>query len=215
MPTLTNVDVSARPTKYICHLTASIRAASDFAPSSHHRKQINDYVLEAKIGREASSCVYLAVDQKTQMKYVAKRLRLSGLVRAGGSLATVEREVRLMRLFRHPNILRLIEVLHVPATNDVYLLLEYANNGSLADFIAQSHQLPQASIMSICRQVTQALKYLHDAGFVHQDVKPLNILLDRTGRAILADFSIGHSFGSSSMVVGSPAYQAPEALDDE
>jgi serine/threonine protein kinase len=49
---------------------------------------------------------------------------------------------------------------------------------------------------------------------VHQDVKPCNILVDDNGRAMLADFGVGHSFASAGMVVGSPAYQAPEALDD-
>jgi serine/threonine protein kinase len=68
--------------------------------------------------------------------------------------------------------------------------------------------------MSIIKQISHALKYLHDAGYVHQDIKPSNILLTKKGRAILADFGIGHSFLSSAMVVGSPAYQAPEALDD-
>jgi serine/threonine-protein kinase 11 len=62
--------------------------------------------------------------------------------------------------------------------------------------------------------MTCAVKYFHDMGYVHQDIKPGNILLDGTGRAILGDFGIGHSFRSAIMVVGSPAYQAPEALDD-
>jgi serine/threonine-protein kinase 11 len=69
-------------------------------------------------------------------------------------------------------------------------------------------------VLSIVRQVADALRYLHRRGYVHQDIKPGNILVDRTGRALLADFGIGHSFVSAAMVVGSPAYQAPEALDD-
>jgi serine/threonine protein kinase len=60
-----------------------------------------------------------------------------------------------------------------------------------------------------------AIKYLHKAGFVHQDIKPWNIIINDIGRAMLADFGIGHSFQSAGMVVGSPAFQAPEALDDD
>jgi serine/threonine protein kinase len=120
-----------------------------------------------------------------------------------------------MRSFSHPNILRLIEVLHLPSTDDVYLVLEYAANGCLGAFLDRGQQLCVHSILSILKQLLSALKCLHQAGIVHQDIKPWNILIDGQGRAILADFGIGHSFGSASMVVGSPAYCAPEAFDDD
>jgi serine/threonine-protein kinase 11 len=94
------------------------------------------------------------------------------------------------------------------------LVLEYADNGSLQSAIAHRHRLPQSTAMSIIRQIAEPLKSLHDAGYVHQDIKPSNILLTKTGRAILADFGTGHSFLSAAVVVGTPAYQAPEALDD-
>jgi serine/threonine-protein kinase 11 len=119
-----------------------------------------------------------------------------------------------MRLFDHPNILKLVEVLHIPETDRVYLVLEYADMGSLAALIERRAALPLNSSLSIFKQAAGAIKCLHDAGYVHQDIKPGNILLDGSGRAILADFGIGHSFVSAAMVVGSPAYQAPEALDD-
>jgi [calcium/calmodulin-dependent protein kinase] kinase len=175
---------------------------------------VNDYVLDAKLGEGSSSVVYLGVNTVTGENYAVKRLRLAELARSGDALAGLEREIRLMRMFRHPNILKLIEVLHLPAINEVYMVLEYADNGCLEGLIGCSHRLPFHSIMSIIKQIAQALKYLHDAGYVHQDIKPSNILLTKEGRAILADFGIGHSFVSSVMVVGSPAYQAPEALND-
>jgi serine/threonine protein kinase len=55
---------------------------------------------------------------------------------------------------------------------------------------------------------------MHSSGYVHQDVKPGNILMDRGGRVLLADFGIGHSMMSADLAVGSPGYQAPEVLDD-
>jgi serine/threonine-protein kinase 11 len=70
------------------------------------------------------------------------------------------------------------------------------------------------SALSIVKQIARALYSIHSAGFVHQDIKPSNIVLTSEGRAVLSDFGIGHSFTSAAMVVGSPAYQAPEALDD-
>jgi serine/threonine protein kinase len=121
----------------------------------------------------------------------------------------------LIRLFNHPNILKLIEVLHDELNSTVYLVLEYAANGSVAGYLARNQSLSRDAIFGIIRQVMDALQYLHSLGFVHQDIKPANILLDAGGRAFLADFGIGHSFASAGMVVGSPAFQAPEALADD
>jgi serine/threonine-protein kinase 11 len=105
-------------------------------------------------------------------------------------------------------------VLHVPDTDDSYLVLDYADAGSLSHLLEQGHQFSRASILSIIKQIVDAVEYLHDAGFVHQDIKPGNILVNSNGEAFLADFGIGHSFESASMVIGSPAFQAPEALND-
>jgi serine/threonine protein kinase len=182
-------------------------------PKNHSsiRKQINDYILESPIGRGSSSVVYLAVHAVTGERYAIKRLRLSDLARVGDSIANLEREVRMMRTFHHHNILNLIDILLLPARSEVYLVLEYMDNGSIMNGL---NKLGQKAVMSVVKQIAQALRYLHEKGYVHQDIKPSNILLDGKGRAVLADFGIGHSFVSSSMVVGSPAYQAPEALDD-
>lgn len=180
-----------------------------------HIKKINNYRLVAKLGHGSSSKVFLGIDDETGAKYAIKRIRLRDLCRATGGIAQLEREIRLMNMFHHSNILRLKEVLHLRANNEAYLVLEYADKGSLGTFIEKRQKLSNDAIFSVVKQIAGALKYLHDNGFVHQDIKPCNILMDATGRAILADFGIGHSFQSAGMVVGSPAFQAPEALDDE
>jgi serine/threonine protein kinase len=177
-------------------------------------KQINHYVVRHKIGSGGSSTVYCAVDQRNGQAYAVKRIKITDLIRSATGLAQLEREIRLMRLVGHPNILRLVEVLHVKSNNEVFLVLEYAEKGSVGDFLERGDPISTASIFSILKQIIGALRYLHNAGYIHQDVKPSNILIDASGRAILADFGVGHSFASAGMVVGSPAYQAPEALDD-
>jgi serine/threonine-protein kinase 11 len=102
-------------------------------------------------------------------------------------------------------------VLHDDSNDIVYLVLDYADFGSL-------DQLPYPDtdvLRSIFAQILTAVAHLHSHGIVHQDIKPSNILLAADGRAFLSDFGVGHSFQSTAMVVGSPAYQAPEALADE
>jgi serine/threonine protein kinase len=182
-------------------------------PSPRPLKQINDYLLRAKIGAGSSSMVFLGTDVRTGEDYAIKRIRLQEL-RNGDAIMNLEREIRLMRLFQHPNILKLFKVLHDASSDEVYLVLEHAAVGSLGAFIERGQRLSVPSTLSVIKQISRAIKFLHENCYVHQDIKPGNILLDQTGRAILADFGIGHSFTSASMVVGSPAYQAPEALDD-
>lgn len=211
------------PALYYCYMIGSAKRISviprAFTPSfcdDGYRvvKQINQYRLVSRLGAGASSKVFLGVDQNTGEKYAIKRIRLKELSRSGTGLQQLEREIRLMRQFDHPNILKLYEVLHIPQTQEAFLVMEYAEKGCLGSFCERYQQLSTDAIFSILKQVATAIKYLHDHGFVHQDIKPWNILLGNDGRAILADFGIGHSFQSAAMVVGSPAFQAPEALDE-
>jgi serine/threonine-protein kinase 11 len=185
------------------------------SPGSTPRlKKINHYVLRAKLGSGSSSSVYLGIDSRTNESYAIKRIRLRELARTTAGVAQLEREIRLMKLFDHRNILKIGEVLHMPSADEAYLVLEYAEKGCVGNFIERGVRIPDSAILSILKQVLQAVKYLHDSGYVHQDIKPSNILINRDGLVKLADFGIGHSFDSAAMVVGSPAYQAPEALND-
>jgi serine/threonine-protein kinase 11 len=192
----------------------TLLSADSTLDSPHRVKKINHYILRAKLGSGSSSAVYLGIHDQTDEKFALKRIRLRDLARTSAGIAQLEREIRLMKMFHHPHIIRIHEVLHLSASDEVYLILEYADKGCLGGFIDRGVHLAQPTIFSIIKQVLHGLKYLHDSGYVHQDIKPCNILLTESGVAKLADFGIGHSFDSAAMVVGSPAFQAPEALDD-
>jgi serine/threonine-protein kinase 11 len=177
-------------------------------------RKVNAYLFRAKLGSGASSRVYLAVNTQSGDHFAIKRMKLHELSRSSSGIAQLEREIRLMRLFDHPNILKLHEVLLLESEREVFLVLEYAQNGCLGAYVERNQQLSLPQICSIMKQVIGAIKHLHERGFVHEDIKPWNLLVDGSGRVLLGDFGIGHSFQSAAMVVGSPAFQAPEALDD-
>jgi serine/threonine-protein kinase 11 len=185
------------------------------SPSSRPRKKVNEYCMVAKIGCGSSAQVFLAIREPDCQRFALKRFRLHELARQDGGIDQLEREIRLIRRFSHPNILRLFSVLHNQTGGEVYLVLEYADQGSLQRFIARGETLPSFVVFSVIKQIAGALKYIHAMGYVHHDIKPSNILLDARGRALLSDFGIGHTFHSAEMVFGSPAFQAPEALNDE
>lgn len=180
-----------------------------------YSKQVNDYLFLQKLGKGSYGKVYLAVNTTTKQKYAIKKITLRELIHASAGVAQLEREIRLMRSLHHPNILKLHEVLFLEKTRIVYLVLEYAENGSLGKYIERKISIPLDATFSVIKQITESLVYIHSKGFVHQDIKPWNILMRQDGRALLADFGIGHSFQSACMVVGTPAFQAPEALADE
>jgi serine/threonine-protein kinase 11 len=182
--------------------------------------QVNQYLCLRAIGEGSSAKVYLGHDTQRNKPFALKRFRLKDLRRTDG-LSQLEREIAAIRKMRHPNIIQLHEVLHDEHRDFVYLVLEFANLGSLDAFLKGSHCQSEngrgvdvAIIRMVFSQVLAAVQYLHSQGIVHQDIKPSNILLCADGRAFLSDFGVGHSFQSTAMVVGSPGYQAPEVLSE-
>ena len=188
---------------------------SDSDDTEKRAKQVNDYLLLRKVGTGSYGKVFHAVNVNTGESVAVKRIHLTEMTRTPSGIAQLEREIHMMRTLHHPNILRLHEVLFCQKTEFVYLVLELAELGSLGRYIDQKVKLPETATFSVIKQIAGALQYIHSMGYVHQDVKPWNILLTRDGRALLADFGIGHSFQSAGMVVGTPAFQAPEALADD
>ncbi|MDP8228313.1 MAG: serine/threonine-protein kinase, partial [Candidatus Electryoneaceae bacterium] len=125
------------------------------------------------------------------------------------------REGQAMERIDHPNVVRIIE--YGSEDDAPYLVLEWVDGGTLAEKIA-SGPIHQDMIKQIAGELLAGLKAVHTEGLLHRDIKPDNILLDTHGHAKLADFSLvgfeqmsgltGHG-----VIVGSPAYMAPELLD--
>jgi serine/threonine-protein kinase 11 len=179
-------------------------------PHAKRTKQINQYVLLDVIGYGSTSKVFVALDTLAEQRLAVKAIPVNGSHHDGLSL---EREVRLLRQLDHPNIVKFRSVLHSKKRHMAYIILEWASFGSLHSHLASSPSL--AAIASIFKQIANGLDYLHGHGIIHHDIKPSNILLFDDGSAKLSDFGVGHSFDSASTIIGTPAYQAPEAFDDE
>lgn len=127
------------------------------------------------------------------------------------------REGQAIAQIHHPNV---VEVYDLGWEEGIpYLVLEWVEGGTLKDRI-QDGPLPQQVILNIAYQILSGLDAVHSKGLVHRDIKPDNILITPEGRVKLADFSLvgfrkGNDITSHGVLVGTPAYMAPEILRGE
>ncbi|WP_432903248.1 serine/threonine-protein kinase [Micromonospora matsumotoense] len=127
------------------------------------------------------------------------------------------REARAIARLNHVNVVRIFDVLRTDG--DPWIVMEYVASRSLQDTLAEDGPVTPARAVEIGLGVLGALKSAHKAGVMHRDVKPGNVLLGTDGRVVLTDFGLATIPGDpnvtrTGMVLGSPAYIAPERARD-
>lgn len=123
-------------------------------------------------------------------------------------------EARTAARLSHPNIAQVHDFGRDAGTD--YLVMEYVRGTSLADLIDRRGGLPPEQVVSLVGQAAAGLEAAHEAGVVHRDVKPANILVTEKGTVKLTDFGIARALGEAKMtrtgeVLGTAQYLAPEA----
>ncbi|KAG0568994.1 hypothetical protein M758_6G053700 [Ceratodon purpureus] len=125
----------------------------------------------------------------------------------------VRREIKILRLFMHPHIIRLYEVIETPT--DIFVVMEYVKSGELFDYIVEKGRLGEDEARRFFQQIISGVEYCHRNMVVHRDLKPENLLLDSKCNVKIADFGLsnimrdGHFLKTSC---GSPNYAAPEVI---
>ncbi|BCL15643.1 serine/threonine protein kinase [Micromonospora sagamiensis] len=127
------------------------------------------------------------------------------------------REARAIARLNHINVVRIFDVLRTDG--DPWIVMEYVPSKSLQDTLAEDGPVSVARTVEIGLGVLGALNAAHKAGVMHRDVKPGNVLLGDDGRVVLTDFGLATIPGDpnvtrTGMVLGSPAYIAPERARD-
>ena len=175
-------------------------------------QSIGDYRLLRLLGQGTFGSVYLAEHLHDHTSAAVKVLHIS--LMGHGALHTFLNEARTIRL-RHPHIVPVLDFGLSRHDNLPYLVMAYANGGTLRDRYPEASKLSYETIDTYVQQLASALQYAHDHRVVHRDVKPENMLVADDGTIQLSDFGIAKiselaSLASLHQVVGTPAYTAPE-----
>ncbi|WP_242901306.1 serine/threonine-protein kinase [Actinomadura terrae] len=179
-----------------------------------HRR-LAGYRLLDEIGRGSTCVVYLAMDP-TGREVAVKEL-LPGLAAEPEAIARLAREMSAQARVRSDYVARLLDG-RVTADRP-YVVMQYVPGCPLGDLISDYGPLEGDRLVRFARRLALALADVHDAGVLHRDVAPGNVIV-LGDRPTLIDFGIAHESGMEQitrrgMVVGTPAYLAPELIEGE
>jgi serine/threonine-protein kinase len=170
------------------------------------------YEITGLVGRGGMGTVYRARDRELDETVAIKILE-----RQRASHDAVDRfrqEVRLARKVTHRNVVRIFDIGEDAGVR--FLSMEYVDGESLADRLRRSARLPLEDVLAIARELCAGLAASHEAGVLHGDLKPSNVLCARAGRIVITDFGISRAFGAPIDALGewayagTPGYMAPE-----
>ncbi len=179
-------------------------------------KTLGKHRVIERLGRGGMADVYKAYHPRLD-RYVAIKVLHGHLAEGEDFLGRFEREARAVAALRHPHI---VQVYDFDVEDDVYyMVMEFVDGGTLKakmeELSRTGERLPLTDVARIFREVAEALDYAHRHGMLHRDVKPSNVLLDKSGRAFLTDFGIarilsGTRYTATGTLLGTPAYMSPE-----
>ena len=192
-------------------------------------KTIGPWILGECIGKGASGRVKIAKHRRTGQLAAVKILPIAPLVSSRASLATqqaktekqrlgIDREITMMKLMNHPNIMRIYDVYE--GEKELFLVLEYVEGGELFDFLVNRGRLPTHEALIYFRQIVYGLNYAHTFSIIHRDLKPENILIASLSPPVIkiADWGMA-AFAPPCLQLetscGSPHYASPEIVNGE
>ncbi|KAM6917010.1 MAP/microtubule affinity-regulating kinase 3a isoform 10-T10 [Lycodopsis pacificus] len=183
-----------------------VRSRSSEEPQQPH---VGNYRLLKTIGKGNFAKVKLARHILTGREVAIKIIDKTQL--NPNSLQKLFREVRIMKILNHPNIVKLFEVIETERT--LYLVMEYASGGEVFDYLVAHGRMKEKEARAKFRQIVSAVQYCHQKHIVHRDLKAENLLLDADMNIKIADFGFSNEFTMGNKLdtfCGSPPYAAPE-----
>lgn len=143
------------------------------------------YRTQKEVGKGASGAVFISLDKQTKETVAIKVMNIE----TQPSKESLINEIQVMKDFSHPNLVNFLEsfFIETPWKRQLWVVMEYMNGGPLTDVVMET-VMKEHQIAFVTREVLKALKFLHDKGVIHRDIKSDNILLGIDGRVKVTDF---------------------------
>ncbi|CEP60920.1 protein kinase HSL1 LALA0_S02e02696g [Lachancea lanzarotensis] len=204
-------------TKRLSQISASTTNTTTQSSKRRSRDTIGPWKLGKTLGKGSSGRVRLAKNTDTGRLAAVKIVPKTRAARQNGGGASpygIEREIIIMKLISHPNVMGLFEVWENKF--ELFLVLEYVDGGELFDFLVSRGRLPEKEAIHYFRQIVEGTAYCHGFNIAHRDLKPENLLLDKKNKRIkIADFGMAALQTSNKLLetsCGSPHYASPEIV---
>lgn len=180
------------------------------------RRKIGKYEVGRTIGEGTFAKVKYAKHSETG-ESVAIKVMAKTTILKHRMVEQIKREISIMKIVRHPNIVRLHEVL--ASHTKIYIILEFVMGGELYDKIVQQVKLSENESRRYFQQLIDAVAHCHKKGVYHRDLKPENLLLDAYGNLKVSDFGLSALTKQGDDLLhttcGTPNYVAPEVLSNQ
>jgi serine/threonine-protein kinase len=182
-------------------------------------RKLGKYTLEASLGQGGMAAIYRSHHPQFN-RPVAIKILPPTIGQDPSFRARFEREGRTIAAMNHPSIIRVYDI--DEADGLFYMVMDLLPGGTLESRLREGG-LDRTWSTDVIVKMAEALEYAHSRGVIHRDIKPSNILLDADGQPVLADFGIARlvqgegeaNLTAAGMVMGTPAYMAPEQLSGD
>ncbi|XP_060574979.1 5'-AMP-activated protein kinase catalytic subunit alpha-2-like isoform X17 [Ruditapes philippinarum] len=182
------------------------------AEKAQPQVKIGHYIIGDTLGVGTFGKVKIATHQLTNHKVAVKILNRQK-IKALDVVGKIRKEIQNLKLFRHPHIIKLYQVISTPT--DIFMVMEYVSGGELFDYIVKNGKLQEHEARRFFQQIVSGVDYCHRHMVVHRDLKPENLLLDHNRNVKLADFGLSNMMHDGEFLrtsCGSPNYAAPEVI---
>ena len=171
---------------------------------------ITNYKYIKTIGEGTFGKVKLATHILTGEKVAIKILE-KNLIKGKSEYERIEREIKYLKLFNHPNIIQIYEV--IESSSSFFIVMEYAPGGELFNYIVQKEKLSEEESSFYLYQIIQGVKEIHKKKICHRDIKPENLLFTKNKILKIIDFGLSSEYENYlTTPCGSPCYASPEMI---